>query len=183
MSAGDSSAMSPAIPSSSQRSGLGWKTPAVIVVLIILVVSVVTYVVLTSSGGSPVLGGTGPTQPCGSPGVICGGSKVIANSLVTLVNGSSALTLTVQNTGYGNLITSLQVTLNTSNQVLGSAVTYLKPGNQTTVRYLLTPDEIQISPGKTYAFFLNAWDGTSEDSSSLFMVVASQQTTATTSTS
>jgi len=120
------------------------------------------------------------TLPCGSPGVICGGSKVVSDSLVTYMNGSSALTMTVQNVGYGNLITSLQVTVNnTSKTVVGTASTHLKPGNQTTVSFLLTPNEIQVSPGKTYTFVLDAWDGASEDSGSIFTVIASQQTTTT----
>jgi len=183
MSAGDSSAMPSSMPSSPRRGRLGWKTAAVIVVLVVLVVAVGFYSVLMNSVGSPVPGDT-TTQPCGSPGVICGGSKIVTDSLVALVNGSSTLTLTVQNTGYGNLITSLQVSLNnTNNTVVGSAETHLKPGNQTTVRYLFAPVEIKVSPGKTYTFFLNAWDGASEDSSTLFRVVASQQTTTTSSTS
>jgi hypothetical protein len=93
------------------------------------------------------------------------------------------LTLTVQNTGYGNLITSLQISLNdTSNKVVGTADTHLKPGNQTTVGYLLSPNQIEVTPGRTYTFVLGAWDGASEDSGTIFTVVATQQTTTTTTT-
>jgi len=179
MGAGDSSTSLPSMPHSSQRGRLGWKTAAVIVVLVILAVSVGFYVVLTGPAGSPSAGSPVPgdttTQPCGSPGVICGGSKVVSDSLVAYANGSSALTLKVQNVGHGNLITSLQVALNnTGNTVVGSADTDLKPGNLTTVSFLITPNKIQVSPGKTYTFELDAWDGATEDSGSIFTVVASQ---------
>jgi len=180
MSAGESTAEVPSPPNSPRGTGLGWKIAAVVAVLVIIVVSVGFYAFRTSSVGSPVPGDT-TTEPCGSPGVICGGSKIINDSLVINEDGSSMLTLTVQNTGYGNLITSLQVSLNnTSETVLGSADTRMRPGNQTAVGFFLSPDQIQVTPGRTYTFVLNAWDGPSEDSSSLFMIAASEQATATT---
>jgi len=180
MSGGNSSAQSPSPHNSSQRGGLGWKIIAVIVALVILVVSAGFYVVLTSSAGSPVPGDT-TTQPCGSPGVICGGSKIINDSLVVNEDGSSMLTLAVQNIGYGNLITSLQVVLNnTASTMIGFASTHLKPGNQTTIGFFLSQNQILVSPGIAYTFVLNAWDGASEDSSTLFTVVASPQSTTTT---
>ena len=113
--------------------------------------------------------------------MICGGSRIVNDSLIVNADGSSLLTLIVQNNGYGNLITSLQVSLNnTSGTVVGSANSHLKPGNQTTVGFFLSPNQLQVSPGKIYTFQLNAWDGASEDSSTLFKVVASEQTTAST---
>jgi hypothetical protein len=101
---------------------------------------------------------------------------VIGDSLVAYPNGSSLLTLTVQDTGYRNRITSVQLFLNdTTNIPVGTAATNLMPGDETTVRFPLTPSLLPVSAGKSYTFEFEAWDGPSQDSGSPFTVLATQQ--------
>jgi hypothetical protein len=98
--------------------------------------------------------------------------------LVAYANGSNVLTITILDTGSGNpppVITSVQVFLNSSNLPVGTAYTHLEPGNQTTVSFLIAQNMLHVNVGKLYSFFLDAWDGASEGSGSLFTVVATQQ--------
>jgi len=156
MGAGDSSAMSPSMPSSSERSRLGPKTVVVIVVLVVLIAVVGFYVVFiipvslspptpgdTSSQQSSITNTTIPqcsvsaSLPCGWTGS-SQGIFVITNASLTVSPSTNSL-------GNGVLFLTLVHTGNYENTTL--EVTIEPPGN---THYLNVLDTTAVGPTRTY---------------------------------
>ena len=113
---------------------------------------------------------TGPnvasvTAPCGSPGVYCGGFRILSGSLT--VNGnSSVLQVTLQETGnmwIGGATVYVNGTrvgpLSTPQAWPGNIQLNIQPG-QTAVLVLTIPaSTMPIQPGRTYTVSVNDWEG------------------------